>query len=532
MIALPSKYYICKLLFPPLCLFQFSVYSALHNMNDQSRPDAENCPLLIEQCTSEPDGQGTEKSRTLNDYWARFWKPSPSWVVCVFAIYQFIFGVLAVPEFNATFALICHQRYSPSQTHPDLEQCFADIRTQSDLCRFLIYRQIIAGLLSAFSTPILGSLSDRVGRKPILICTVLGPLLYEIVMVIVLRHPDSIDIQWLLVGYAMEGLSGTMIAASSTSQTYITDLTRPSARARWFSYLQASYAFAGAVGPLIASLLLKMPNPFQTIFWLAIGSHLSLLLIILIALPESRNPVSTGRPDPDRVILEQPPSESYVHVFLTSLKSIREFKGFLNKNMIILAGIDMIIFGNMIGLLPLQLAYPAFLFKWQPTTQSFFIALSYSWSVLVLVVLFPPIMTRFRRWNRRQGVPNLSAASNSGELDAIQVNLVLQMIGYMGIALSRAPTHFVVSSLLVASTISVNPLLTSCLTAHVPDYQSGQLLGVLSFLHAIARIVIPALLNATYSMTIGIFPAPLFMLLSIVIGGLCLASMYIDKNIP
>ncbi|KAJ5976942.1 hypothetical protein N7501_000284 [Penicillium viridicatum] len=499
-------------------------------MNDQSRSDAENYPLLIEQCFSEPHVQGTEKSRPLNDYWARLWQPSPSWVVCVFAIYEFIFGVLAVPEFNATFALICRQRQSPSQTHPELEQCFADIHTQSDLSRFLIYRQIIAGLLSAFSTPILGSLSDRVGRKPILACTVIGPLLYEILMVIVLRHPDSIDVHWLLVGYAMEGLSGTMIAGTSTSQTYITDLTRPSSRARWFSYLQASYAFAGAVGPLIASLLLKMQNPFQTIFWLAICSHLSLLLVIVFALPESRNPVFTGRPDLDGVTLEQPPGESNVRVFLRSLKSIWETKGFRTKNMIILAGIDMIIFGNMIGLLPLQLAYPAFLFKWQPTTQSFFISLSYSWSVLALVVLFPPIMTRFRRWNRRQGVPNLSAASNSGELDAIQVNLVLQMIGYMGIALSRAPTHFVVSSLLVASTMSINPLLTSCLTAHMPDHQSGQLLGVLSFLHAIARIVIPALLNATYSITIGIFPAPLFMLLSIVIGGLYVASIYIDKS--
>ncbi|KAJ5920252.1 hypothetical protein N7516_011110 [Penicillium verrucosum] len=383
-------------------------------MNDQSRSDAENYPLLIEQCFSEPRAQGNEKSRTLNNYWTRLWQPSPSWVICVFAIYEFIFGVLAVPEFNATFALICRQRQSPSQTHPELEQCFANTDTQSDLSRFLMYRQIIAGLLGAFSTPILGSLSDRVGRKPILACTVAGPLIYEILMVIVLRHPDSIDVHWLLLGYAMEGLSGTMIAGTSTSQTYITDLTQPSSRARWFSYLQASYAFAGAVGPLISSLLLKMPNPFQSIFLLAICSHLSLLLIILFALPESRKTVSTG------VTLDQPPGESYVRVLLTPLKSIWESKGFRNKNMIILAGIDMIIFGNMIGLLPLQLAYPAFLFKWQPTTQSFFISLSYSWSVLVLVVLFPPIMTRFRRWNRRQGVPNLSAASTSGELDAIQ----------------------------------------------------------------------------------------------------------------
>lgn len=506
-------------------------------MKDQSRSDAESYPLLPEHCFSEPDGQGTEKSRTLY-YWARFRQPSPSWVVCVFTIYEFIFGVLVVPEFNATFALICHQRYSPSQIHggghrdlsKELEQCFANTHAQSDLSRFLIYGQVTAGLLGAFSTPVLGSLSDRVGRKPILACTVIGPLLHEILVVLILRYPDSIDLHWLLVGYAMEGLSGTMIAASSTSQTYITDLMPSSARARWFSYLQASFSFAGAAGPLIASLLLTMPNPFQLIYWLAIGSHLSLLVFILFALPESRNPDSSGCPDLDGVTLEQIPGESYIRVCLTSLKSTWEAKWFRNKNMIILAVIDMIMFGNMIGLAPLQLAYPAFLFKWQPTTQSFFMSISYSWSVLVLVVLFPPIMAWFCRRNRREGVPNLSAASNSGELGAIQVNLVLQMIGYMGISLSRAPSHFVVSSFVVASTISINPLLTSYLTAHVPDYQSGQLLGVLSFLHAIARIVIPALLNATYSMTIGIFPAPLFMLLSIVIGGLFIASIYIERN--
>ena len=506
-------------------------------MKDPSRSDAEDYPLL-EQYFSKPGGRGTGESRTINNYWARFRQPSPSWVVCVFTIYEFIFGVLVVPELNTTFALICHQRYSPSQTHAHrprdlstgLEQCFANTHAQADLSRFLIYSQVTAGLLGAVSTPILGSLSDRVGRKPILACTVIGPLLYEILMVIVLQYPDSIDMRWLLVGYAMEGLSGTMIAAFSTSQTYVTDLTQSSARARWFSYLQASFSFAGAVGPLVASWLLTMSNPFQPIYWLAIGSHLSLLVIILFALPESHN--SSGRPDLDDVTLEQPPGESYARILLTSLKSVWEFKGFRNKNMIILAVVDMIMFGNMLGLAPLQLAYPAFLFKWQPTTQSVFMSISYSWSVFVLVILFPPIMGWLRRWNRRGGVPTLSAGSISPELGAIQVNLVLQMIGYLGIALSRAPSHFVISSFLVASTTSINPLVASCLTAHVPDYQSGQLLGVLSFLHAIARIVIPTLLNATYSKTVGIFPAPLFMLISAVIGGLFLASIYVKRNTP
>lgn len=448
---------------------------------------------------------------------------------------MFIFGVLTIPEFNATLSLVCHQRYSigrPPAHEPteELKKCFANKHAQSDLSRFLIYGQATAGLLGAFATPILSSLSDRVGRKPILACTIVGPLLYETLMVLVLRYPDWIDMYWLLVGYAIEGLSGTTITATAISQTYITDLTRHSAGARWFSYLQAAFSFAGAGGPIIAGLLLTTPNSIQLIYQLAMGAHIFLLLFILFVLPESRSPDSISRRDRDGDISESPPDErNNLRGCLISIKSIWESRVFRQKNMIILAVIEMIIFGNIIGLPTLQLAYPAFLFGWAPATQSFFFSMACSWSVLVLTLVFPPVLARVRRW-KRVDMPSRSTTSNSGEVGLIQVNFVLQMIGYMGIALSQAPSHYIASSLILASTASITPLLISCLTAQTPHLKSGQLLGALSFLHSIARVVIPTLLNATYSMTIGIYPAPLFMLLSIIIGGLLLASMYINTN--
>ncbi|KAJ9489583.1 hypothetical protein VN97_g3691 [Penicillium thymicola] len=233
---------------------------------------------------------------------------------------MFIFGVLAIPEFNATLSLICHQRYSigrPPAHEPteELKKCFANKHAQSDLSRFLIYGQATAGLLGAFATPILSSLSDRVGRKPILACTIVGPLLYDTLMVLVLRYPDWIDMHWLLVGYAIEGLSGTTITATATSQTYITDLTRHSAGARWFGYLQAAFSFAGAGGPIIAGLLLTTPNSIQLIYQLAMGAHISLLLFILFVLPESRSPDSISRRDRDGVYLgiTSVPTEEYDH---------------------------------------------------------------------------------------------------------------------------------------------------------------------------------------------------------------------------
>lgn len=447
---------------------------------------------------------------------------------------MFIFGVLAIPEFNATLSLICHQKHSrrrpgESDSTEELTQCFANKHAQSDLSRFLIYGQMTAGLLSAFATPILSSLSDRIGRKPILASAVVGPLLYEMLMAFILRYPDRIDMHWLLVGYAMEGLSGTMITATATSQTYITDLTQHTSRARWFGYLQAAFSFAGAGGPVVTALLLRTPDSLKLIYQLAVGAHISLLLLILLVLPESCRPESNKRCDQEGGMPEPPSDSRGLRNCLVSIKSIWESRVLQQKNTLILAVMDLIAFGTMLGLPTLQLAYPAFLFTWAPTTQSLFMSITCSWSVVVLTVVFPPVLVQVRRWKRRLDMPSRSTAFKS-ELWLVRANFVLQLIGYTGIAFSQEPSHYVVSSLILASSSSITPLLTSCLAAQTPHLKSGQLLGVLSFLHSIARIVVPALLNATYSMTIGLFPAPLFVSLATIVGLLLIASLYIRPN--
>lgn len=347
--------------------------------------------------------------------------------------------------------------------------------------------------------------------------------MYEILMVLTLRYPDFISMRWLLVGYAMEGLSGTMITAGTTSQAYITDLVGPTDRARLFSYLQASFSFAAAVGPVVSGILLTVPNALEVIYRLAVGSHILLTLIFLFVLPESR------KHDQETPISERPTVENPIRIFLTSFKAVSRSTGGKKRNILILAGIELIAFGLMIGLIALQLEHVSFMFKWQATTQSFFTSLVYTWSILVLVVIFPAVMARFRRRKRRE-VPELSAVFNVGELSAIQISLILQMIGYAGMALAKVPSYFILSSFIVASTAPLVPLLSSCLTAHVPASQSGQLLGLLSFVHAIARVVVPASLNATYSITVGMFPAPVFVLLSCIMGFLLLVSMYIKTN--
>ncbi|CAI7601121.1 unnamed protein product [Penicillium pancosmium] len=458
-----------------------------------------------------------------------------AWIICLYTIYVMVFGILTVPELNSTFALICHQRYSESKNSlkqsetkgPDLfkelDNCLGNEHAQTQLSQFLLYREIASGLLGAISTPVLSSLSDRIGRRRILAFTAVGPLIKEILLLLLLWYPDSADVYWLLVGYAAEGLSGGFIVSMSTSQAYITDLVPLKDRARVFGYLQASLFCTLVLGPIIAGVLLTAFSSFQFIFEIAVCSHLLLGLIFRFVLPESRQSSSSNMVDTEHLS-----EENGIRSMWSSLKSIRASSISRRRNMAILAFVDFVVFGVYLGISPLQLAYPGYLFHWTPAIQSLVMALTSSWSVLVLIALFPAAMMLVRRRDRRTSSVSLL---KFGEMGAVKVCLMLQVMGYIGISLARTPGAFIISSLVVASSAPISPLLTSCLTAYVSSDQIGQLLGILSFLHAISRVVMPAVMNATYSRTVGLFPAPLFMLLAIFQGVSLLATMGVKADV-
>ncbi|CAI7564936.1 unnamed protein product [Penicillium manginii] len=515
-----------------------------------SRSDEENEPLISLQskgpCTLSPTSIGYDDDmggtgRFFESNWARFRQPSPAWIICLYSIYVMVFGILTVPELNSIFVLICHQQYSESENNlknpigqseskgPDLfkelNNCLGNEHAQVQLSQFLLYSEMTSGLLGALSTPILSSLSDRIGRRRILACTAVGPLIKEVLLLFLLWYPDSIDVYWLLVGYAIEGLSGGLIVSISTSQASIADLVPLKDRAKIFGYLQAGLFCTLVLGPIIAGVLLTTFGSFQFIFEVAACSHLLLVLTFSFILPESRQKHSTGSHMADT---EQRSGESTIQSIWSSFESIRGSSISRRRNMAVLAFVDFVVFGIYLGISPLQLAYPGYLFHWTPTIQSVVMALTSSWSVLVLIVIFPTAMMLVRRCDRQaSGIPLLKF----GEMGAIKFCLMLQVLGYIGISLAPTPGAFIISSLVVASSAPISPLLTSCLTAYVSDDQIGQLLGILSFLHAISRIVMPAVMNAIYSRTVGIFPAPLFIVLAIFQGVSLLATMGVKADV-
>ncbi len=134
-------------------------------------------------------------------------------------------------------------------------------------------------LLQFVCTPIQGALSDRFGRRPIILLSNLGLGLDFIVMALVQSVP------WLM---AARVISGATAASFSTANAYIADVTEPAQRAKAFGMLGAAFGIGFVIGPafggLLGSIDLRLP------FWAAAGLALINFCYGYFILPESLPP--------------------------------------------------------------------------------------------------------------------------------------------------------------------------------------------------------------------------------------------------
>jgi len=147
----------------------------------------------------------------------------------------------------------------------------------------------IGWLVGSFSlaqfifTPLLGSISDRVGRRPVLLLSVLGTSLAFLMMGLAWSFPV------LLIARIFDGITGGNIG---TAQAYIADVTKPEERAKGLGLIGAAFGLGFIFGPAIGGVLshhFGLSSPFYFSAALALVNA----ILIYFFLPESlreRNP--------------------------------------------------------------------------------------------------------------------------------------------------------------------------------------------------------------------------------------------------
>src|SRR6186713_2503335 len=128
---------------------------------------------------------------------------------------------------------------------PKLIESFVGNDTAHAARIFGLFGTVWALMQFVFS-PVLGALSDRFGRRPVILISNFGLGLDYIVMAM------APSLTWLFVGRVLSGITA---ASYSTAMAYIADVSPPDQRARGFGLLGAAFGFGFIIGPAVGGLL-------------------------------------------------------------------------------------------------------------------------------------------------------------------------------------------------------------------------------------------------------------------------------------
>lgn len=343
-------------------------------------------------------------------------------------------------------------------TLPIFPALLRDVGHANDLgWRFGAFLALYALMQFLFS-PVLGALSDRFGRKPVLMLSLAGASVDYAFMAL------APSLWMLFAGRAIAGVTGASMAVASAA---ITDLTGPDERTRRFAQMSACFGIGFIAGPAIGGMLgeISVRLPFVA----AAALNAANLLSALILLPETR----------------KPGSEAERHS-LSPAASIRWLFGFRTLLPLISVYLVIALVGEVGG--TIWALYGTDRFLWSPMMIGISLAAFGFFHAVTQAVIAGPIS---ERW---------------GERRTVLVSILADSAAYIAIALvTQGWMAFLLMPLFCLGGIGA-PALQSMMTGHVNEENQGRLQGLLASTTSLATIIGPLVISAVYFSSRDILP--------------------------
>jgi DHA1 family tetracycline resistance protein-like MFS transporter len=326
-----------------------------------------------------------------------------------------------------------------------------------------------AGFIGLFATmwalmqfvfsPLLGLLSDRYGRRPVILLSNVGLGLDYIVMAL------APSVGWLFVGRILSGISSASI---TTANAYISDVTPVEKRARAFGLMGAAFGVGFVLGPALGGWL-GARNP-RLPFWFAAAFSLLNALYGLLVLPESLPPER-------RQARLQWRSANPVGA-LTLLRSHPELLGLATVNF--LGYLAHEVYATVFVL------YGAYRYHWSQRTIGMALAIVGVASVVISAGVVGPVVGRF------------------GERRSLFGGLLLGGLGFAFFGWATTGWVFLLAIPINCMWALAGPPSQSMMTQRVSVSEQGALQGAVGSVRSIAMIIGPGI----FSMTFAAFIAP------------------------
>ena len=306
-------------------------------------------------------------------------------------------------------------------------------------------------------SPIIGSLSDKYGRRPVILISCAGLALDYVLMAV------APNLWWLALGRIIAGITSSSF---TTVYAYMADITAPEKRARAYGLIGAAFSFGFVLGPVLGGFLGEF-GP-RVPFWFAAGLSTVAFLYGLLVLPESlpaerRMAFSWKRANPvgSLILLRRHPE-------LTGLSVVNFLLYFAHH-----------VFSAVFVL------YAAWRYGWGPREVGLLLALVGVLDMGVQGVLVGPVVKRL------------------GDRATMVLGLVGGTVGIAAMGWAPDGLMFILAMLPNALWGLAMPTLQALMTRRVGEDEQGQLQGASMSVASIAGVLSPLFFGWIYSLSVG-----------------------------
>ncbi len=302
-------------------------------------------------------------------------------------------------------------------------------------------------------SPILGSLSDRYGRRPVLLLSLFG---FGIDFILLAFAPT---LTWLFIGRILAGIMG---ASYTTASAYIADISNDDNRSKHFGMLGAAFGMGFIIGPGVGGLLAQwgVRVPFIACAVLSLVNWMYGYFILPESLPtDRRRPFDWKRANP-------------IGAFINISR---------HKTII----------GFLVVFFLLYLGAQAVMTNWQYYTM-----LKFGWEekAIGISIMTVGIIVAFV-----QGVLVRVVNSRIGNSNAMLIGLTLYTIGMAGFGLAPSGTWMMIAILPYCLGGINGPAIQSLMTESVPSNEQGELQGIITSVQSITSIIGPVMMAGIFS---------------------------------
>lgn len=339
---------------------------------------------------------------------------------------------------------------------PKLVESFVDNDTAVAAQVFGLFGTAWA-VMQFVASPVLGALSDRFGRRPVVLLSNFGLALDYVLMAL------APSLAWLFVGRLISGVTSASI---STAFAYIADITEPDQRPKQFGRVGAAFGGGFVLGPALGGLLGGMDPRLP--FWVAAGLGFANTIYGLLVLPESlpkshRAPFQWRRANPVGAL-----RMLAADLQLASLAVVH-----------FLAQTAHVVLPSMFVL------YATYRYGWSESTVGLTLAMVGVCSIVVQSSVVGPVVAR------------------CGERMAMVLGLGAGAIGFVVFGLAPTGPLCWLGIPVMALWGIANPALQGLMTRRIAPDQQGRLQGAANSVQSISQLVGPFLFTLTFAYFIG-----------------------------